>query len=787
MCLCRPQVVLELRLWSDKLPADTSEPDDTSPDIPSPQCKIGLALLKKWSANNMDSINKAKEKDAQVFGGHADISWPTAFLPFTESTAMYLRDWGFLLEAWKRYRVYKSHNRLDEVELAAILLQMQATDATPGGGNPLKRKATDSEDGCGDQAAPPSQNQKTLESDCTLQNLSWETDREKRDTADDDSVKTGPGATQSPLLADYPAGRFECCDMCKAMTGTPEGLYALLSESGYEHFNWYEIQNSLSNCALCASIWEATEYEDWESGPQGITREPIRVFAARENEPVAGLAAGEEQPLSGIQLRSLIVMIPGDTRTVTGEELHLVTSETKYISGRLGSKDLSATEVKAIHTWLKAEGIRGRGDSPPDLPRRVIEEGERAEYAALSYCWGAGAQQVTTTSSNITDHVTALPNGLGRTILDAIHVCRKIGIRFLWVDALCIIQDDDDDKLDQIARMGSLYKCSTLTIVAACAEKVTDGFLRTDFLEREASQSMPRPESLPRLKLPVFINESTFGTTYLRLENLDTTYAPEEPVFKRGWTFQELMLSPRALIFDSRHITLKSPGSAFKPLVETHVPFQTECPELPAAVFDKMDEKSDFHTSKKKSNIRRLAYEQYRIWSQVIEEYSGRNFTFFTDRLPALAGLASELARVWDDIYLAGLWRRTLIQHLAWHMSSHGSQRWNGLSKDANRTKRSGCPSWSWVAVPYPITFSSMMSRSVDAKLSRAHGSLSMHVYIPDGIKLDFVEEPLDLENCWFLYLGGADNQGDQFLIVEKFETGTSRRVGQFTTLKSTP
>lgn len=207
---------------------------------------------------------------------------------------------------------------------------MQTTDAMPGGGNPLKRKATDSEDGGGDQAAPPFKNQKTLESDCTLQNLSWERDRAKRDTADDDSVKTGPEATQSPLPVDYPKGRFECCDMCKAMTGTPEGLYALLSEGGYEHFNWYEIQKSLSTCALCASIWEATEYEDWESGPQGITRKPIRIFATQENEPVAGLAAGKEHPLSSIQLRSLIVMIPGDNRTVTGEEFYLVTSESEW-------------------------------------------------------------------------------------------------------------------------------------------------------------------------------------------------------------------------------------------------------------------------------------------------------------------------------------------------------------------------------------------------------------------------------------------------------------------------
>lgn len=57
---------------------------------PLTQCKIALGLLKKWSADNADSITQAK--DAQVFGGHDDISWPTAFLPFMESTAMYLRD-----------------------------------------------------------------------------------------------------------------------------------------------------------------------------------------------------------------------------------------------------------------------------------------------------------------------------------------------------------------------------------------------------------------------------------------------------------------------------------------------------------------------------------------------------------------------------------------------------------------------------------------------------------------------------------------------------------------------
>lgn len=169
---------------------------------------------------------------------------------------------------------------------------------------------------------------------------------------------------------------------------------------------------------------------------------------------------------------------------------------------------------------------------------------------------------------------------------------------------------------------------------------------------------------------------------------------------------------------------------------------------------------------------------------------------------------------MWDDIYLAGLWRRTLIQHLAWHMSPRGSPDWDGLSKDVDRTKRIGYPSWSWVTVSYPITISNMKSLCPDAKLvghniqlasekspfgqvKSARISLDARVIsaaemsqarpntweawlrgIDDDIKLDFAEQPLDLENCWFLYLESAGVGQGKFFIVEKSKTGASRRLG---------
>jgi hypothetical protein len=121
------------------------------------------------------------------------------------------------------------------------------------------------------------------------------------------------------------------------------------------------------------------------------------------------------------------------------------------------------------------------------LPSRVIDvekmclhetEGrETGTYVALSYCWG-GDQKVKTTEENITSKKISIElKTLPRTLQDAIQVCRQLEIRYLWINALCIIQDSKDDKARELSQMALIYNRATLIVSASRAKSVYDGFL----------------------------------------------------------------------------------------------------------------------------------------------------------------------------------------------------------------------------------------------------------------------------------------------------------------------
>jgi hypothetical protein len=134
---------------------------------------------------------------------------------------------------------------------------------------------------------------------------------------------------------------------------------------------------------------------------------------------------------------------------------------------------------------------------------RITKPEDRSRYLALSYRWG-GEQEVTTTRATFLERQRGIPlDGLPQTIRDAIHVTRDLGFRYLWIDALCIVQDDSADKNLEISRMGLISKNANLTIAAANTTSARESFL--------AARVIPRSCTVPYL-LP----DGTFGTLWIK-------------------------------------------------------------------------------------------------------------------------------------------------------------------------------------------------------------------------------------------------------------------------------
>ncbi|CVL12206.1 hypothetical protein FPRO06_03475 [Fusarium proliferatum] len=183
------------------------------------------------------------------------------------------------------------------------------------------------------------------------------------------------------------------------------------------------------------------------------------------------------------------------------------------------------------------------------------------DYICLSYVWGTGSQTQYTTKTR--DQLSK-PGGLGnvelpQTILDAIRVTRELGIRYIWIDALCIMQDDKDDKARIISNMGTIYANAVLSIMASSNVNPTDGLPGVG-VPRSQEQSI---EKLQGITLAVAFQDAR--QKYFDIEDrLWNT---------RAWTFQERVLSKRSVYFTDSQMCFVCPhGACFEDTVPVSDP-----------------------------------------------------------------------------------------------------------------------------------------------------------------------------------------------------------------------
>jgi hypothetical protein len=304
-------------------------------------------------------------------------------------------------------------------------------------------------------------------------------------------------------------------------------------------------------------------------------------------------------------------------------------------------------------------------DNQERLALRITSSTERGPYTALSYCWGQPPYHFITTAETLKNPSCIDWTQAPATIRDAISVTRSLGIRYLWVDAICIAQDDDLDKANEIKEMAEVYKNATVTIAAASSPDVKCGFLEDRLF--------------PKIPLPLALPEGGLGTLWTH-EGFLTS--PDEHLDRRGWTLQEALLSPRILYYGCKELIWKCQHEPFKPVFPTHQFYYTgpnAAHRLPSTVFDVPSKQTPFARV---------------FWVWIQNTYSRRHLQFFDDRYLAIGAVAKELHRVTGDTYIAGLWKRCILQDLAWFSNSEGYAR-----KPYPRQS----PSWSWLSQFQPV------------------------------------------------------------------------------------
>ena len=295
-------------------------------------------------------------------------------------------------------------------------------------------------------------------------------------------------------------------------------------------------------------------------------------------------------------------------------------------------------------------------------------EGKPTRYATLSYCWGASA--FTTRKSTLISSAQKLPyEELPRTHQEAITVARCLGFKHLWIDALCIVQDDNSEWEQEASRMQDIYAGSDLTIAATDSP---DG----------SSGCFPDMSSYGSVYADVFATTDTAsGQDHIVQVHVGDlrTVTSDSVLNTRGWVLQEMVLSHRVL--HCMHSTL---FWQCKTHLRTDSGLMLSCSSA-----------SESHNTP--GLLDPLIAATHTNWWQWMESYSERQFTEPNDRLPAMAGLVRHYQIANDDEPMLGLWKRSFTQDLLWMR--------RGTLENLESSRLRNMPSWSWLSCPTAINF----------------------------------------------------------------------------------
>ncbi|OIW25942.1 HET-domain-containing protein [Coniochaeta ligniaria NRRL 30616] len=290
-------------------------------------------------------------------------------------------------------------------------------------------------------------------------------------------------------------------------------------------------------------------------------------------------------------------------------------------------------------------------------------------YAALSHCWG-GNLTGKTTKALLGPHSSGIEiSSLCKTFQDSITTARNLGIPYLWIDSLCIIQDDPDDWKREAESMADVFANAWVTLAASASKDGSGGLFYPRGPENECAIKWTHDESLP----PDWVKVRA------RWEGAWERDVEDAPLNRRGWVLQERLLSPRIVHFGRTQLYWECHG-----FVESedggHYDDKFRLSQNPFTVA---------------TGIAPTTLAVRDAWTTSVEAYSKCKLTYQSDKLAAIAGLSKTLERLHQDRYIAGLWESELPFTLYW----------TPINKHHPVADRLPFPTWSWASVTCPVWF----------------------------------------------------------------------------------
>lgn len=333
---------------------------------------------------------------------------------------------------------------------------------------------------------------------------------------------------------------------------------------------------------------------------------------------------------------------------------------------------------------------------------RLIENSPklRGGYATLSHRWGKETPRLT--AINFETFVSGVPwRRMPGVFRDASKVARVLGIRYLWVDSICMFQDNMGDLVEGLQRMQEIYSDAVVNLSALTA-KANGLFATRDFSKISHQNTVLQP-------LKNGVDSPTMLLDYSFWEN----NVQKSALGMRGWVLQEQLLARRTLYFGHDQILWECWEGRRCETYPHCNPIETMATSLensPRSSFLEASYALGSFSDNVLETIRQAISPSIRdntlttpdvnsaslmiAWMNFVNLYSERSLTFPSDKLPAISGIAKRFAQVTEYQWYAGLWLEQMPLSLLWSANSN----YPGLKQD-------DYPTWSWASQLYSVSY----------------------------------------------------------------------------------